>query len=80
LQKICVVWGSAVGAAIFFAIVVTGFFRFIFNLEEKPAMLFVFCPVGLGLVIYWIRKLPARLCKAGMIVEDPRKFGPWLKD
>ncbi len=43
-------------------------------------MLFVFLPVFLVLTIYWIKKLPDRLRKAGMLSDEPERFGPWFKD
>ena len=79
VQTICVVWGAAIGAAIFWALVVTGLCRFAFKLDEKPAMLLIFCPVCIALVAYWVRRLPARLGKAGMLSDDPSRFGPWFK-
>jgi hypothetical protein len=33
----------------------------------------------LVLVVYWVRRLPSRLRKAGMISDKPDKFGPWFK-
>ncbi|MCG5075169.1 hypothetical protein [Paraburkholderia tagetis] len=80
VQSTCVVWGASIGAGIFWAMVVTGLCRFAFKLEEKPAMLFIFCPVCIVLVAYWVRKLPARLSKAGMLSDDPSRFGPWFKN
>jgi hypothetical protein len=79
VQATCLVWGSAVGAGVIIATLVTGLCRFAFNLDEKPAMLFVFCPLCLVLVVYWVRRLPSRLRKAGMISDKPDKFGPWFK-
>lgn len=66
----CIIWGSAVGAGIIFAMLATGLCRFAFDLEEKPAMLFVFCPVCLTLVVYWVKTLPPRLRKAGIISDQ----------
>jgi len=80
VQTVCVVWGSAVGAGIIVATLATGLCRYVLNLDEKPAMLFVFCPLFLALVAYWVRTLPLRLRKAGMISDEPERFGPWFKN
>lgn len=80
VQTTCVVWGSAISAGIILAMLATGLCRYVFNFEEKPAMLFVFLPVFLVLTTYWIKKLPDRLRKAGMLSDEPERFGPWFKD
>ena len=79
VQMTGVVWGSAVGAGIIFAMLATALCRFALNIDEKPAMLFVFCPVFPVLMVYWVKKLPSRLRKAGMLSDNPEKFGPWFK-
>lgn len=61
------------------AMLITGACRFAFGLDEKAAMLFVFSPSCLGLIFYWVRRLPSRLRKAGMLSDDPESFGPWFK-
>jgi hypothetical protein len=79
--QICtVVGGAAVVGAVFWAMLATGLCRFAFNLDEKPAMLFIFSPLCLALVVYWVRKLPPRLRRAGMISDEPDTFGPWFKN
>lgn len=79
LQSTSVVWGSAVGASIFFAMLATRLCRLAFKLAEGPAMLFLFCPLCLLLVVYWFRALPPRPRAAGMINDDPWRFGPWFR-
>jgi hypothetical protein len=80
LQICAVVGGLAVGAAIFWAMIVTGIFRIAFGLGENTAMLFVFIPLFFCAVLFFVKALPKLLRKKGMLSDDPAKFGPWFKD
>ena len=80
LQICAVVGGAAVGAAIFWAMIVTGIFRIAFGLGENAAMLFVFLPLFFCAVLFFVKALPKFFRKNGMLSDGPEKFGPWFKD
>jgi hypothetical protein len=78
IQICMVVGGAAVVGAIFWAMVVTGICRIAFGLDEDRAMLYVFVPLCVAIAVCLIRFLPKRLRKAGMLSDEPKKFGPWF--
>jgi hypothetical protein len=70
---------SAVGAACW-AFLVAGLCRLIFKLDEEIALLSIGLPLFLILLSLFIRFLPKHLRKAGMLSDDPSRFGPWFKN
>lgn len=42
-------------------------------------MLLIGLPLFIGLVIVFVRVLPTSLRNAGMLSDEPEKFGPWFK-
>ncbi|NUA26640.1 hypothetical protein FCJ59_07460 [Cupriavidus basilensis] len=67
---------SAFGAGCW-AFVTAGVCRIAFHLEENTAMLFIGAPLFVVLLIWFWRILPKHLRKAGMLGDEPERFGPW---
>ena len=59
---------------------VAGLCRVTFNLDEDIAFLALGLPLFLTLMVVFIRLLPKHLRKAGMLSDDPERFGPWFKN
>lgn len=66
-----------VGAG-FWSFIVTGLCRIAFRLGDTEAILLIGLPMCLGLGSFLARLLPSRLRQAGMLSDDPEKFGPWF--
>ncbi|MGF6880020.1 hypothetical protein [Paraburkholderia sp. MM5477-R1] len=79
IQIAAVVGGIATGGAGCWAFVIAGLCRMAFQLDENKAMSLIGLPLFIGLMIWFIRLLPKHLRKAGMLSDDPEKFGPWFK-
>ena len=67
-----------VGAG-FWSFVVAGLCRIAFRLGDTEAMLLIGLPTSLGMGILLARLLPSRLRRAGMLSDEPEKFGPWFR-
>ncbi|MDR5838788.1 hypothetical protein [Caballeronia sp. LZ034LL] len=65
--------------ALFWAFVIAGIFRLALGIDEDRALLFIGGPLFLALLVWLIRSLPSTLRKVGMLSDDPKSFGPWLK-
>lgn len=59
--------------------VTAGLCRIIFKMDEKVAMLLIGLPLFFVLLIVFVRALPKPLRKAGILSDEPEKFGPWFK-
>ena len=68
---------SAVGAGCW-SFLVAGICRLTFKLDEEIALLSIGLPLFLVLLALFIRLLPKRLRKAGMLSDEPESFGPWF--
>jgi hypothetical protein len=72
---VCLASMIAAGCWSFFA---AGLCRLAFDLPEKTALLSIGLPLFLTLLLLFIRLLPQPLRKAGMLSDEPEKFGPWF--
>jgi hypothetical protein len=77
------IWGTVglftfVGAG-FWAFIVAGLCRIAFRLGDTEALLLIGVPMSLGVGALLIRLLPSRLRRAGMLSDEPAKFGPWFR-
>jgi hypothetical protein len=79
IQTCLVVGGAAIVGAVFWAMAITGLCRIAFGLDEDRAMLYIFVPLCVATTVSLIRLLPKRLRRAGMLSDEPEKFGPWFK-
>jgi uncharacterized membrane-anchored protein len=79
IQIVGVVGGISVGAAGFYAVIVIGICRKMIGLSDNVAILAIGLPFFIVLVAVFAKYLPSRLRKAGMLSEDPSRFGPWFK-
>jgi hypothetical protein len=77
VQTICVVGGISVGASGFYAVIVIGICRKIIGLSDNVSVFVVGLPFFVVLLIVFVKHLPSRLHKAGMLSDEPKKFGPW---
>ena len=59
--------GALVGAGGFYAFVIAGICRIVFELEEKTALIWIGVPIFVAFTIWWIIYLPKHLRKAGLI-------------
>ena len=69
---------SAVGAACW-AFLVAGLCRLTFKLGEEIALLSIGLPLFIVLFLIFAKHLPKPLRKAGMLSDEPEKFGPGFK-
>ncbi|WP_157658636.1 hypothetical protein [Burkholderia ubonensis] len=74
-----VVGGVAVGGAGCWAFLVAGLCRIAFDLDDNESMLLIGLPFFIVLLIVFVKYLPKPLRKAGMLSDNPEKFGPWFK-
>jgi hypothetical protein len=79
IQVGAVVGGVALGGAGCWAFIIAGLFRIVFHLDENKSMALIALPLFIGLLIWFIRLLPRHLRKTGILSDDPKRFGPWLK-
>lgn len=79
-QIIGVVGGISVGAAGFYAVIVIGVCRKLIGLSDNMSLFAIGLPFFIVLLIVFVKYLPARLRKAGMLSDDPSKFGPWFRN
>ncbi len=67
-----------VGAG-FWSFIVAGLCRIMFQLPDTEAMLLIGLAMSLGVGTLLARLLPSRLRRAGMLSDEPEKFGPWFR-
>lgn len=64
----------------FWSFLVAGLCRIVFKLGDNESMLLIGLPLFVVLFLLFARHLPKPLRKAGMLSDDPSKFGPWFKN
>lgn len=79
LQIGFIVFVASATVSIFWAFVIAEICRFIFGLDENKALLLIGLPFLIILFSWSVRALPNALRKAGMLSDEPEKFGPWFK-
>ncbi|KDB10642.1 hypothetical protein LIG30_4837 [Burkholderia sp. lig30] len=62
-----------------YSVVAIGVCRKILSLDANSGLLWVGVPSFIALFAIHIRLLPKCLRKAGMLSDEPEKFGPWFK-
>lgn len=70
----------ALGSAILYSVIVVGVCRYMFTIREAIAVYWIGLPLLIVLTVWFVLILPKYLRKAGMLSDDPSKFGPWIKD
>jgi hypothetical protein len=48
-------------------------------MDDAVALLSIGLPLFIILFVIFVKYLPKPLRKAGMLSDDPEKFGPWFK-
>lgn len=69
---------SAIGAGCW-SFLVAGLCRLAFGLDEETALLSIGLPLFVILLLVFIRFLPKPLRAAGMLSDEPNRFGPWFR-
>jgi len=64
----------------FWSFLVAGLCRITFKLGDNESMLLIGLPLFVVLFLLFAKHLPKPLRKAGMLSDDPSKFGPWFKN
>jgi hypothetical protein len=59
---------------------IAGLCRLAFHLRENVAMSLIGFSLFVILFVVFVRGAHEPLRKAGMLSDDPEKFGPWFKD
>lgn len=80
IQIVGAVGGISVAASGFYAVIVIGVCRKMIGLSDNVAILAIGLPFFIVLVVVFAKYLPSRLRKAGMLSDDPSRFGPWFKN
>lgn len=62
-----------------YTVVVIGICRKLMGLSDGISVFSIGLPFFIVLLVLHIRLLPNPLRKAGMLSDDPSKFGPWFK-
>ncbi len=77
------IWVMVCLASVFSAgcwsFLVAGLCRIAFELGDNESMLLIGLPLFIVLFPVFAKYLPKPLRKAGMLSDDPEKFGPWFK-
>jgi hypothetical protein len=79
IQIVGVVGGISVGGAGFYTVLVIGICRRMIGLSDNVSTFAIGLPLFLLLLMVFVRYLPKRLRKAGMLSGDPEGFGPWFR-
>jgi hypothetical protein len=79
-QIVGAVGGISFSASGFYAVIAIGICRKLIGLTENVSVFAIGLPCFLVLLAVFIRYLPNHLRKAGMLSDDPSRFGPWFKD
>lgn len=69
---------SAFGAGCY-TVVVIGVCRKLIGLSDNVVMFAIGLPFFLVFLLVFIKLLPTPLRKAGMLSDDPERFGPWFR-
>jgi len=64
----------------FWSFLVAGLCRIAFKLGDNESMLMIGLPLFVILFLLFAKHLPKPLRKAGMLSDEPSKFGPWFKN
>lgn len=70
----------AIGSSILYTVIVVGVCRKILLIKEPIALYWIGLPLLIALSTWFVRILPKHLRKAGVLSDDPSKFGPWFKN
>ena len=63
----------------FYTVVVIGVCRRIIGLSDGVSVFAIGLPFFIALLAVFVKYLPKPLRKAGMLSDDPERFGPWFK-
>jgi hypothetical protein len=78
LQIWFMVFLASVFSAGCWSFLVAGLCRIALRLDDNQSMLMIGLPLFIILFVLFVRYLPKPLRKAGMLSDDPEKFGPWF--
>ncbi|WP_153100238.1 hypothetical protein [Paraburkholderia hayleyella] len=78
-QIIGVVGGISIGGAGFYSVIIIGLCRKVIGLGDSISVFAIGLPFFIILLLIFIKHLPKPLRKAGMLSDEPEKFGPWFK-
>lgn len=77
------IWFMVCLASVFSAgcwsFLVAGVCRIAFKLGDNESMLLIGLPLFIVLFLVFAKYLPNSLRKAGMLSDDPKKFGSWFR-
>jgi hypothetical protein len=63
-----------------YTVIVIGLCRRLIGLSDDTSVFAIGIPFFIVLLVMHIRLLPKPLRKAGMLSDDPSKFGPWFRN
>ncbi len=69
---------SAVGAGCW-AFLISGICRIALKMNDTIALLSIGLPLFIIFFFVFVKYLPKPLRRAGMLSDNPEKFGPWFK-
>lgn len=72
-------WRDISGGAGFYAVVVIGICRRVIGLSDNVSVFAIGIPFFIVVLAVFLKYLPARLRRAGILSDAPEKFGPWFK-
>lgn len=78
-QIVAVVGGISIGASGFYSAIAIGICRKLIGLSDGVSLFAIGFPLFMVLLVMFVKYLPGRLHKVGMLSDDPSKFGPWFK-
>ncbi|MEJ2768268.1 hypothetical protein [Mycetohabitans sp. B46] len=78
-QIVGVVGSVSVGAAGFYAVIVIGVCRKLIGLSDNVSVFAIGFPFFIVLLVVFVKYLPRRLRKLGVLSDEPEKFGSWFK-
>jgi hypothetical protein len=74
-----VVGGISAGGAGFYAVIAIGICRRMIGLSDNVSIFAIGLPFFIVLMMAFVKYLPGWLKKAGMLSDEPKRFGPWFK-
>lgn len=79
LQIGFVIFSASFFSAGFYTVVAIGICRRLIGLSDGVSVFAIGLPLFVILIAVFAKYLPKPLRKAGMLSDDPERFGPWFK-
>ncbi|WP_322881372.1 hypothetical protein [Pandoraea sputorum] len=79
VQIYVTLWCAAAGGAGAWAFLISGICRIALSLGDTESIVLIGFPVFVFIFVFLLKKLPDPMRRAGMLSDDPERFGPWFR-